>query len=418
MFYLVHAGKHAELAAISSVSGGSITNGVLAHEFPDLRSADDAEFAGKVQHLVRNVADVGLFFWGPRTNRYVLVTLALAIVTGAGLLTTIVWTAITGLRLGAFICLIVTAVLAVIATALFERRSVTADRALAAEHFSTTASRRSGPGGERVGAAGLAPGQARVAGRGTRGQRPPCGQGRHVPPPSAIWRPGSSCITALRLRSLSHHGNDPAMRSMTYTAPVLGVLAGVVGIADTIPYVRDTIRGSTRPHRGTWLIWSVLAIVVFLSQRADGATWSLIMAAAQAVLTGAIFLLSIRRGEGGLSPADVLMLTLASGGVIGWIVADKPVIATACVVAADLIGAAMMVPKTYRDPGSETLATFALASLSGALATGAVGTLDPSLLLYPVYYCLANGALAVLIHHRRRLLASRQMTSSSARSLR
>jgi hypothetical protein len=205
---------------------------------------------------------------------------------------------------------------------------------------------------------------------------------------------------------------------MTYTAPVLGVLAGVVGIADTIPYVRDTIRGSTRPHRGTWLIWSVLAIVVFLSQRADGATWSLIMAAAQAVLTGAIFLLSIRRGEGGLSPADVLMLTLAGGGVIGWIVADEPVIATACVVAADLIGAAMMVPKTYRDPGSETLATFALASLSGALATGAVGTLDPSLLLYPVYYCLANGALAVLIRQRRRRLASRPRTSLSARSLR
>ena len=201
---------------------------------------------------------------------------------------------------------------------------------------------------------------------------------------------------------------------MTYTAPVLGVLAGVVGIADTIPYVRDTIRGSTRPHRGTWLIWSVLAIVVCLSQRADGATWSLIMAAAQAVLTGAIFLLSIRRGEGGLSLADVLMLTLAAGGVIGWIVADEPVIATACVVAADLLGAAMMVPKTYRDPDSETLATFALASLSGALAAGAVGTLDPSLLLYPAYYCLANGALAVLIHHRRRLLASRQRTSSSA----
>jgi hypothetical protein len=205
---------------------------------------------------------------------------------------------------------------------------------------------------------------------------------------------------------------------MTYTAPVLGVLAGVVGIADTIPYVRDTIRGSTRPHRGTWLIWSVLAIVVFLSQRADGATWSLIMAAAQAVLTSAVFLLSIRRGEGGLSPADVLMLTLAGGGVIGWIVADEPVIATACVVAADLIGAAMMVPKTYRDPGSETLATFALASLSGALATGAVGTLDPSLLLYPVYYCLANGALAVLIRQRRRRLASRPRTSLSARSLR
>ena len=205
---------------------------------------------------------------------------------------------------------------------------------------------------------------------------------------------------------------------MTYTAPVLGLLAGVVGVADTIPYVRDTIGGATRPHRGTWLIWSVLAIVVCLSQRADGASWSLIMAAAQAVLTSVIFLLSIRRGEGGLSPAEVLMLTLAGGGVIGWIVADEPVIATACVVVADLIGAAMMVPKTYRDPGSETLATFALASLSGALAAGAVGTLDISLLLYPVYYCLANGAIAVLIHHRRRVLAGPRRTPSPARSLR
>jgi hypothetical protein len=27
---------------------------------------------------------------------------------------------------------------------------------------------------------------------------------------------------------------------MTYIGPVLGVLAGLVGIADTIPYVRDT----------------------------------------------------------------------------------------------------------------------------------------------------------------------------------
>jgi hypothetical protein len=39
---------------------------------------------------------------------------------------------------------------------------------------------------------------------------------------------------------------------MTDIAPVLGVLAGVVGMAGTIPCVRDAIRGSTRPYRGTW----------------------------------------------------------------------------------------------------------------------------------------------------------------------
>jgi hypothetical protein len=184
---------------------------------------------------------------------------------------------------------------------------------------------------------------------------------------------------------------------MIEAAPLLGVLAGALGAADTVPYVRDVLAGSTRPYRWTWLIWGVLAVVVCLSQRADGASWSLIMAAVQAVLTCAIFLLAIRRGEGRLGRGEQLMLAVAAGGVLGWVVADEPIVATACVVAADLIGTAMMLPKTYRDPESETLVTFALASAAGALAAGAVGELDVSLLLYPVYFCVANGAIALLI---------------------
>jgi len=187
---------------------------------------------------------------------------------------------------------------------------------------------------------------------------------------------------------------------------VLGVLAGVIGIADTIPYVRDIFRGMTRPHRGTWLIWGVLAIVVCVSQYADGASWSLIMAAVQAVVTSLIFVLSIRRGTGGLTATEIVMIAVAGIGVLGWVVADEPLVATACVVAADLIGAGMMIPKTYRDPDSETLVTFAFASLGGALAAGAVGAIDVSLLLYPVYYCLVNGAIALLIHQRRAVLGS------------
>ena len=182
---------------------------------------------------------------------------------------------------------------------------------------------------------------------------------------------------------------------------ILGLAAGLIGVLDTIPYVRDTLRGSTRPHRGTWLIWGVLAVVVSLSQYADGASWSLVMAGVQAVLTSLVFGLSIRRGEGGVSRADITMIAIAGAGVTGWIVADEPIVATACVVAADLIGAGLMVPKTYRDPHSETLITFAFASVGGALAAGAVGAIDVSLLLYPVYYCVINGAIALLIWERR-----------------
>jgi hypothetical protein len=188
---------------------------------------------------------------------------------------------------------------------------------------------------------------------------------------------------------------------VTQAAPFLGVLAGLVGVADTLPYIRDMLRGVTRPHRGTWLIWGVLAIVVCLSQRADGASWSLVMAGSQAVLTAIVFVLAIRRGEGGVSRLDALMIAVAVGGLSGWMLADEPLVATACVVAADSIGVALMLPKTYRDPDSETLVTVALASLAGVLAAAAVAAPDPSLLLYPAYYCVANGLIALLIVRRR-----------------
>ena len=125
------------------------------------------------------------------------------------------------------------------------------------------------------------------------------------------------------------------------------------------------------------------------------------MAGAQVVLTCLVFVLAIRLGTGGISAADAVLITIAGAGVAGWLVADEPMVATACVVVADLIAAGMMVPKTWRDPSSETLSTFAFASLGGLLAAGSVGALEPSLLLYPAYYCVVNGALALLIRWRR-----------------
>jgi hypothetical protein len=184
-------------------------------------------------------------------------------------------------------------------------------------------------------------------------------------------------------------------------APVLGVLAGLAGVVGTAPYARDVIDRSTRPQRGTWLVWSLLAIVVCLSQRSDGATWSVVVAGAHAAGNGLVLALALRLGTGGLSRQELTLVAFAGVAVTGWVVADDPLVATVCVVVADLIALATMVPKTWRDPGSETLSTFALASVGGALAAASVGALEPSLLLYPAYYCLANGALALLILGRR-----------------
>jgi hypothetical protein len=94
------------------------------------------------------------------------------------------------------------------------------------------------------------------------------------------------------------------------------------------------------------------------------------------------------------------VVAIALLGVGGWFAFSTPVIATACVVFADTLGVALMLPKAWREPSSETLTTFALASAAGLLSALAVDALDASLLLYPLYFFVANGLIASVIFIR------------------
>ena len=182
---------------------------------------------------------------------------------------------------------------------------------------------------------------------------------------------------------------------------LFAAVGGAVGAVGSIPYVRDVWRRSTVPHRGSWFIWSVIEVVAVEAQHADGASWSMIPLISQAVGTSVVFALSLKLGSGGMSRLELALIALAGAGVLGWFAADEPVIATGGAILADFIGIIMMLPKAWRDPRSETMSTFALASVSGVLTAGSVGVLAPSLLMYPVYFAGINAVVALVIGYRR-----------------
>ncbi|MFF5297205.1 hypothetical protein [Paractinoplanes globisporus] len=183
---------------------------------------------------------------------------------------------------------------------------------------------------------------------------------------------------------------------------MFGILAGMISCVDAVPYIRGILRGSTRPHRGTWCIWSILGVTAFASQAADGGGWSLLMLGIQAVSITVILVLSTTRGVGGLDLGNFALLVVAALGLAGWLALSTPVLATVCVVVADLAGALLMLPKMWRDPDSETASSFLLAGIAGGLGAASVGSLQPELLLYPVYFGVVNGAIAAIVVLRRK----------------
>lgn len=174
---------------------------------------------------------------------------------------------------------------------------------------------------------------------------------------------------------------------------MLGLTGGFLALVQFAPYIRNIVRGTTRPQRATWAIWTTLSGLIFTSQAAQGAGASLWMSAAQGIGNLVVFVLAFKFGVGGRKRVDINALILAGVGLVIWGFTKQPTVALLIFIGVDAIAASLTIIKAYRDPSSETMLAWVLSDLSGLCAALAVGQVNFSLLAYPVYVSIANTAV-------------------------
>lgn len=176
---------------------------------------------------------------------------------------------------------------------------------------------------------------------------------------------------------------------------IIGLISGLLMVGASVPYIVDILKKKTKPERASWLIWTVLGIIAFFSQMAEGATNSLWMNGLDTFAVIAILVLSIKYGEGGLVKRDIIALILAGNGLILWYFTKEASIALYIVLGIDITGQILTVIKSYEDPESETFISWILFGIAGLLSAISVGEWNFILLIYPIYICLANWAVVV-----------------------
>lgn len=184
----------------------------------------------------------------------------------------------------------------------------------------------------------------------------------------------------------------------------LGLIATVLGIIGAIPYLYNTYKKRTKPHRTAWLIFLILSIIAFASQYELGARASLLFYGWFVINNLLLLGLSLRKdgGYGDINRVNVICLALAVASIALWRITDSPFIALICVLIADGIGATLILVKAYKHPRTETMAMWALGSIATFLNVLAVGSTDFSLLAAPVQIFLFNvGITAALLFGRR-----------------
>lgn len=180
-----------------------------------------------------------------------------------------------------------------------------------------------------------------------------------------------------------------------------GDIAGGFFFLAFVPYIIDILRRRTKPNRATWLIWTILGVLILLSYKSIGAQDTLPVAIAGAIGPFAILFLSIRYGEGGTSELDIAGLIGSAVGLGAWWFTTNPFIGLILFLLTDWVGAALTIAKTWEDPSGESLPAWLLWLASSVLQLVALSSWDIHFLIYPLSFLISQSIQVLCIILRR-----------------
>ncbi len=179
---------------------------------------------------------------------------------------------------------------------------------------------------------------------------------------------------------------------------LFGVLSFVVGLAVTVPYIIDVIKGRAVPARSTRILLFVLLVATLTVQVRDFTSWVLAFTVAQVISTFVLFVLSMKFGVGGLSRIDIAAYALFSVAIASYLITNDALVGLVLLCTTDFIAFAPTLIKTWKLPTSETPLFFIGGSISAALSVlSASSYTDAGQVLFPLYIVFLDLATVACI---------------------
>jgi hypothetical protein len=191
------------------------------------------------------------------------------------------------------------------------------------------------------------------------------------------------------------------------------VISSGLTLGSIAPYLRDVVRGKTKPRIVSWFTWSLLTGISCVALFSDHAYASAMLLLADTIATTLVVILGLRHGNREFDRMDIVCQASALVGVALWLIFNSPIIAVAASVTIDTVGALLPTLKhTWQKPHEETMLAYALASVGAVFAIMAVTSWEATALVYPIYLVAMNGLLAAVIVLRHRSVAPSQPVAS------
>ena len=137
---------------------------------------------------------------------------------------------------------------------------------------------------------------------------------------------------------------------------VLGIIATFLVFIGYIPYIRDIVRGKTKPHIYSWFLWCFVTSIAFALQISDGAGTGAFVTLAAALMCLVVIILGfVYKAKVEIKKIDTVFFLFAFVALGVWVLAKQPILSAILTVLIDLLGFAPTVRKSWNQPFTETL---------------------------------------------------------------
>lgn len=176
-------------------------------------------------------------------------------------------------------------------------------------------------------------------------------------------------------------------------------LAAALSILGSASYVRETVRGTTSPHRVTWGLWAlegILAFTVEIQQHVGLASiMTLALGLAPLVVVCASF--GDSRAVWRVDGVDIACGMVSLAGLVFWAVANEPTVALVSFTAADFVAALPTYRKSWQAPQSETARVFVMGAVNTGITLLTLRNITTAGALFPGVIMITDSVLSVLI---------------------
>ena len=183
---------------------------------------------------------------------------------------------------------------------------------------------------------------------------------------------------------------------------VLSVIVIILTFLGYIPYIRDILKGLTKPHAFTWFSVSITAFVAYGLQVLGGAgvgAWPMLVIA---IIGVTVFILSLWKGTRDIRISDAILLVLSLIALYLWIVVRQPIWSVLLITSSEILAFVPTIRKSWKDPYSETASLYQISIVRHGLSILALEKINILTALYPAAWAITNAAITLILFIRRK----------------